>query len=203
MKEPSSLFNGKTFIVFAITFAVGYAAVSASINSQVSAARARDKAAVELISQKGVMAYDFTLPSLEGDKISLSSLRGKWVFLNFWATWCGPCVVEMPMMNKLYNELKNEPFEMIAVSIDEAPADKVKRFAKELEIDFTVLLDRSNDAARQYGIISIPFTLIINPKGEIVTKASGMREWDSPEVIDYLRGLMKDTPPAELSEETA
>ncbi|MGK7346350.1 MAG: peroxiredoxin family protein [Candidatus Nitrospinota bacterium M3_3B_026] len=184
------IFGGRTFLVLAATFALGYMAASADIDKRGRAAEAGSSVGAALAAKEDVVAPDFTLPSISGGDISLSNLRGKWVFVNFWATWCGPCVVEMPMMNKLHKKLAGKPFEMVAISIDDLPAERVRQFVEEMGLDFTVLLDRDNKTSRMYGIVSIPQTYIIDPEGRIVSKANGMREWDSPEVVDYFKDLI-------------
>lgn len=185
------IFGGRTFIVLAATFALGYMAASGTIEGQ---ARSAKTAMWKAAADGEVIAPDFTLPSISGGEVSLSGLRGKWVFVNFWATWCGPCVVEMPMMNRLNKKLAGKPFEMVAISIDDLPPEKVRQFVEEMELDFTVLHDRNSETSRMYGIVSIPQTYIIDPEGRIVSKANGMREWDSPEVVDYFEDLMKEGP---------
>ena len=140
-------------------------------------------------------APDFKLPSISGGEVSLSGFRGKWVFVNFWATWCAPCVLEMPMMNDLYHEFKNENFEMLAISIDTPSAlDGVRRFVKKSGFDFTVLLDKDKQAQSAYGVFSIPKTFMVDPDGRVAAVAGGMREWNNQEMIKYLRDLMNEKP---------
>jgi len=94
---------------------------------------------------KGVPAPNFSLPDLEGKKVSLTDFKGKVVLLNIWATWCAPCVEEMPSMEKLYQELKGEDFELLAISVDESGAEAVKPFLEKLKIGFPVLLDTKGE----------------------------------------------------------
>ena len=82
--------------------------------------------------EEKIPAPDFTLMTMDNKKISLKDFRGKYVFLNFWATWCGPCIDEMPSMERFYQKFKSKKnFEMLAVSIDKGGAEVVKRFVKE------------------------------------------------------------------------
>ena len=85
---------------------------------------------------KGVPALNFTFPGLDGKKVSLADYKGKVVLLNIWATWCAPCVAEMPSMEKLYQELKDEGFELLAVSVDESGAEVVTPFMKKHKLVF-------------------------------------------------------------------
>lgn len=139
-----------------------------------------------------VEAPPFSLPSLSGKKVSLSDYRGKWVFVNFWATWCGPCVIEMPALNTLFHKFKGDRFDMVAISIDDVDIKAVEKFVNDLKVDFTVLYDDKKDVQKAYGIRSVPMTFMINPNGAVVAKANGMREWDHPEMLEFLRGLMDD-----------
>ena len=138
-------------------------------------------------------APDFTLANvMGGGQTTLSSLKGKWVFINFWATWCNPCVYEMPMMNTLYNKMKKDGMMMLAVSVDEGPVAPVKQFAVKYKLDFTILHDPDNGVMRRYGVKSIPRTYVVDPDGNIQAAAEGLRDWDTPEMVQFFRDLMDD-----------
>ncbi len=141
------------------------------------------------IKEKSI-APEFMLPDLSGGEVKLSDYRGQWVFINFWATWCGPCVVEMPMMNRLNKILEKEKFKMLAINMEDIDPDRVKKFVKKLKVDFDVLLDRQGEVGRLYGVRSIPMTYMVNPKGEVEAIANGMREWDDPKMVQFFRDLM-------------
>jgi thiol-disulfide isomerase/thioredoxin len=144
------------------------------------------------IPQNKVEAIDFELEDLDGNTRSLSSFRGKVVFLNFWATWCGPCRIEMPSMQRVYNELKDEGFEIVAVDLRE---DKrvVKKFVKEYELTFPVLLDKTGTVGGIYSARSIPTTYIIDRDGFIVGRMIGAREWDTEEIQAVFRGILENS----------
>ncbi|MBI5814671.1 MAG: redoxin family protein [Nitrospinae bacterium] len=142
--------------------------------------------------EAAVPAPPFSLMSLGGKPVTLKSQRGKWVFVNFWAKWCGPCVAEMPMIENLAKKMKGRPFEILAINVDDEEPDAIKTFMSRKGLTFTVLLDRNGTASESYGINALPMTFLVNPSGEVVAKALGPREWDSPEMLDYLTGLMKD-----------
>ena len=138
-------------------------------------------------------APDFTLPDImNGDKVTLSALKGKWVFLNFWATWCTPCVIEMPMMEKLYKEMRKEGMEMLAISVDEGSPAMVKEFIDRYKFTFTILHDPENSVMREYGVRSIPKTYFVDPDGNVQAKAEGVREWDNPEMLKFFRQVMAE-----------
>lgn len=139
----------------------------------------------------GLPAPNFTLPMLDGQMVSLSDYQGKVVFLNIWATWCGPCREEMPSMQKLYEELQNEDFEILAVSIDILGAKVVAPFMKELKLSFPALLDPKGNIQNLYSTTGVPETIIIDKKGIIVQKIIGPRDWSSPDAISYFRSLIQ------------
>lgn len=119
----------------------------------------------------GDKAYDFSLLDKEGNEISLSSLRGKVVFLNFWASWCGPCKMEMPHMQKVYEEYKDKDVVILAVNItasEKNGIEGVNNFLKENKYTFPVLYDKDGSVSEKYRISAIPTTYIINRDGIII-----------------------------------
>jgi thiol-disulfide isomerase/thioredoxin len=133
----------------------------------------------------------FELEDLDGTAHSLSDHLGKVVFLNFWATWCGPCRIEMPSMERLHRKFKDEGFEILAVDLQESK-DQVRRFADELDLTFTILLDKTGTVGAQYGARSIPTTYLIDREGNIFARAIGAREWDTPQMIDLFRRILRE-----------
>ena len=113
----------------------------------------------------GDIAPDFELPTLDGAQLRLSSLRGKVVLLNFWATWCGPCRKEMPHLQRLREEYPEDRFALIGV-VDEKP-DEVREFLAEREITYPSLFDKEHDVFRTYGVTGIPMTVVIGTDGKI------------------------------------
>ena len=135
---------------------------------------------------------DFNLLDLTGKRVILSGLKGKIVFLNFWATWCSPCREEMPSMQKLYARFKDKDFAMVAVSLNE-PASAVKKFFKDYNLTFTALLDSDGELMSPYGIRGIPNTFIIDRDGTIIGKAFGPRKWDDQKAIALFDHLINKT----------
>ncbi len=158
--------------------------------------------AVVVLSQKrkfepvhaGTEAIEFTLPDLDGKPVRLSDFRGKVVFLNFWATWCKPCEDEIPSMQILYESLKDQPFEIVAVSVDTEGPDVVKKFVKEYGITFTVLHDRKGKVKEEYKTTGVPETFIIDQNGVIAEKIWGPRDWTDPRNIKTIRELLESGP---------
>jgi peroxiredoxin len=142
--------------------------------------------------EAGRMAADFKLQDLHGNTISLSSLRGKVVFLNVWATWCGPCREEMPAIESLYEEFSNDKnFKVVAVSQDTMGSRAVLPYVKKSGIKFTVLLDPSNQVGEAYDVSGIPETFIIGRDGRIVAHHVGPYDWSSSEMREALEELIK------------
>jgi peroxiredoxin len=137
-----------------------------------------------------VNAIDFSVKSLSGKTHTLSEFQGKVVFLNFWATWCGPCKVEVKDIETLYNTLKNEDFTVMALDIRES-RKKVLQFMKKYDIDFPVYLDEKAAVSSQYGVSGIPTTFIIGPDGKVAGWAIGPRPWGGKDSVDLMRSLMK------------
>ena len=142
-------------------------------------------------AKKGVDAPAFTLPGLDGSMVSLADYKGKTVLLNIWATWCPPCVAEMPSMEKLYQELKNEDFEILAVSIDVTGSNEVAPFMKKHRLSFPALIDTQGTLKDLYQATGVPESFIIDKDGIIAEKIIGPREWATPDVINYFRNLIQ------------
>jgi len=133
---------------------------------------------------------EFRLADLNGKKISLSDFRGKIVFINFWATWCGPCRVEMPAMQKLHTRFKDQNFAMVTINLQE-PARKVREFVDRYKLTFTVLLDSQGETGSRFGIRALPTTFILDKSGRIMGQALGAREWNSKKAIALFKHLIE------------
>jgi len=131
------------------------------------------------------------LKDMNGKKVRLKDYRGKVVLLNFWATWCGPCVDEMPFLEKLHLHFKDADFILLAVSLREKK-ETVKKFIDENKLTFKILLDPQGKTMGSFGIWSIPATFIVDKKGALVGKAIGPRNWTGKEVKGLLTSLMKE-----------
>ena len=134
-------------------------------------------------------APDFSLKDAYGKSLSLSSLKGKVVLVNFWATWCPPCKAEMPSMNRLYNEIRSRGFEIVAISTDNS-ISPVKDFLAKNRIDFPVLFDETKSVTRQYHVFSMPTTFLIDRGGMIVEKFYGEEDWTDPVIRKKIERLL-------------
>ncbi len=157
----------KTLIVL-----IGLLGLAVVVVVLVSAMGGRPKIA----PKEGPLAIDFTLKDLNGKTHTLSDYRGKFVFLNFWTTWCPPCKKEMPSMQKLYKDSDKEKFVMLAVNAKEAK-NVVQAFANKNGYTFPILLDSGYKVGGEYRVQAIPLTFLIDKEGRVVGKICGAREW--------------------------
>jgi peroxiredoxin len=140
----------------------------------------------------GYLAPDFALPDLAGRTVRLSDFRGrKAVFLNFWATWCPPCRAEMPTMERAYQAYRDRGLEILAVSVDTGPKDRVAAFTQELKLTFPALLDPDMAILYAYRIPGLPGSVLIDRRGVIQSVEIGFRDWDTPESRDKLERLLR------------
>jgi peroxiredoxin len=140
---------------------------------------------------EGKLAPDFTLKDLSGRPVQLSSLKGKVVLVNFWATWCPPCREEVPSLVKMNQMMQGKPFQLLAISIDEGGKDAVTSFFKKAGAELPALLDTDGAVSRRYGTTGVPETFVIDTKGVIMKKVVGGLDWSSPEVLAALEDLGK------------
>lgn len=131
--------------------------------------------------KKKVIAPDFELESLDGTKIKLSETRDKNVLLNFWATWCGYCVLEMPDLQKLQEAYKDDLL-ILTVNVGESK-ETVEQFMKDNNLDLKVVLDEKMNVANTYGVRSYPTTVAINKKGEVISGYIGMLTYEQMEQL--------------------
>jgi peroxiredoxin len=142
----------------------------------------------------GLPAPDFTFPGLDGKMVSLSDYRGHIVLVNVWATWCPPCVDEMPSMERLYKELKGENFEILAISIDALGTKAVAPFMKKYNLSFPALMNPGGTIKTLYQTTGVPESFIVNQEGILINKIIGPRDWAAPEIIGFFRDLLQKPP---------
>jgi peroxiredoxin len=143
--------------------------------------------------KKVIPAGDFTLQNMDEEKISLSDYRGKVVLLNFWATWCPPCVREMPSMERLQERIGKDKFNVIALNQMEEP-DDVFAFTGQLELEptFDILFDSESKVSQAYAVRGLPTTYLIDKKGNIRYRAVGGRDFDHAEVLKIIKKLIAE-----------
>ena len=140
---------------------------------------------------EGIDIIDFTLPFLDGTDFTLSDLRGKVVFLNFWATWCPPCRDEMPSMESLYQRFKDSGLEIIAVNLLESRRE-VSAFMEQYNLSFPAVFDLRGSVGSTYGAHAIPTTYIIDRRGLAVARLVGSIDWYTPSVIAAFEALLAE-----------
>lgn len=152
---------------------------------------------------RGAKAPAFDLPRLamsagelaETDEpvamtLSLDSLMGRVVLVNFWATWCEPCEREMPAMERMVKALPEDRFELVAVAIDDDEA-LVRAFQDRYALSFPIVLDLDQAVSNAYQTMGVPESLLIDQQGRIVERYVGPREWDEPEYVERIRALIE------------
>ena len=153
----------------------------------------------------GVLAENFTwisppgavpatpITRADGQQTTLAAFQGRVVLLNFWATWCAPCIREMPSLDRLQAELKGEGLEVVAVSEDFAGLDLVGPFFERLKLEnLAIYLDSDNALGKEFGIAGLPTTLLIDRAGRVVGGLEGPAEWDSDEAIALIRHYLQE-----------
>jgi thiol-disulfide isomerase/thioredoxin len=128
--------------------------------------------------------YELSFADLQRNPVSLARYRGKILLLNFWATWCPPCIREMPSMTRLQQRFGTNEFVVVAVNVGESP-EAIELFRKRLDttLDFQLLLDESGRAFRELGIPGLPMSYLYGRDGQLLETITGGHDWDSPERI--------------------
>lgn len=136
-------------------------------------------------------AIEFELQDLSGKWHTISQYEGKAIIITFWATWCIPCRVEMPSMQRAWEQFEKGKVIMLGINVGEE-ADAISDFLDEVPVEFPILLDKDSSTMRQWYVIGLPTTYVVNPAGKIVYKAIGGREWDDPYFISAITALYKN-----------
>jgi thiol-disulfide isomerase/thioredoxin len=132
--------------------------------------------------------YNWTMKSLDGKDFNMTEARGKVVFLNFWATWCAPCVAEMPSIQRLYDKAKKD--QVIFVCVTEEESSKVIGFIKEKGFTFPIYM-MSGKPPAVFKTRGIPATFILSPEGKVAFSHVGSAKWDDERSIEFIKGLLK------------
>jgi thiol-disulfide isomerase/thioredoxin len=121
------------------------------------------------------LAPDFSLEQLDGKTMRLSDLRGKAVLLNFWATWCGPCKIEMPWFVELQNQYASQGLQIVGVAMDDASKEDIGKFAKDMGVNYPILIGKESVGDQYGGVPALPESFLIGRDGKIVDKIIGLR----------------------------
>jgi cytochrome c biogenesis protein CcmG, thiol:disulfide interchange protein DsbE len=137
----------------------------------------------------GERAPDFNLTADDGSGFRLDDYHGKVVLLNFWATWCPPCVQEMPSLNRLHERLQDKGFVVLGVSVDQE-REAYQQFLQQVHVSFPTVRDPERGAASRYGTMKYPESYLINREGIVMRKYIGEENWDRPEILNYLSSIL-------------
>ena len=140
------------------------------------------------------VAPDFSLESLEGKTMRLSDFRGKAVLLNFWATWCGPCKIEMPWFVELQQKYGSQGLQVVGVAMDDASKEDIAKFAKDMGVNYPVLIGKEAVGDSYGGIPALPETFFIGRDGKVVDKILGLR--GKAEIEDAIKKALNTQPTA-------
>jgi cytochrome c biogenesis protein CcmG, thiol:disulfide interchange protein DsbE len=151
---------------------------------------AKDKKSAGKIITTGDKALEFRLPDMKGQLVNLSDFRGKIVIVHFWATWCPPCVEEIPTLAYLNQELAGGDFAMLAISVDEGGAKAVGSFLKQKGLNVPVLLDPDRATSARYGTFKFPETYILDREGIVRYKIIGPSNWRDPLAAKLIKDMM-------------
>ena len=132
---------------------------------------------------------DWSLVNQKGNREKLSDYRGQVVLINFWATWCPPCVFEMPSLQRLYHQFEGKNFKVLAVAVDEGGWGAIGAFLKRVPVEFPLFWDQTGAVADLYGVSRLPESYLIDPQGLVIKRFSGPVEWDSPETVRLIEQL--------------
>ena len=166
MKRNALVFSAVVVTVAAMIYTGAY-------KSRMSSVQALDK---ESLSGQivGKQAPDFELETLDGKKVKLSDYKGKAVLLNFWATWCGPCKIEMPWFVQFEKDYRDQGFEIVGVAMDDSKKEAIADFAKEMGVNYTILRGKESVGELYGGVMGLPTSFYIGRDGKIVGEHQGL-----------------------------
>jgi len=136
-------------------------------------------------------APDFTLTDRDGEIVSLSALRGKVVLINFWATWCGPCRTEMPLLEALYKRYESLGFELLGVNVEENSRD-ADTFLRDSPVTFPILYDPKNQVSQLFDVAAMPSTVLVDREGNVRFLHHGYQEGYENTYQDQIRALIRE-----------
>ncbi len=147
--------------------------------------------------EEGTPAPDFTLPDIQEDQpaISLSALRGKTVYVDFWASWCTPCLRSMPLINDLYVKYRERGFEVVAINVDD-PVEDGREFLLDTPLDYLIAADTDSAVLDQYGVIGMPTSYLIDPQGVVRLVHIGFKDKDIEIIEQEITAVLDEASPS-------
>jgi peroxiredoxin len=137
------------------------------------------------------VAPDFTLPARSGGQVRLEELKGQVVMINFWATWCGPCRQEMPLLEQIHAKYEPLGFTMLGVNVEPDSAE-AEKWLKGVPVSFPILFDRENAVSARFGVEAMPSSVLIDREGRVRHVHRGYKPGDEAVYADLIRGLVKE-----------
>lgn len=154
-----------------------------------------------VVLEPGGPAPSLELPRMRGGTLSLAELRGQVVLVNIWATWCAPCVKEMPSLQRVYEEYADDGLEIVAVAVDDRPGERqpdgsveglVSEFVERLGLTFPIVLDPTGGTERRFDTEYLPTTVLIDRQGRVRHREIGGRFWDQAPYVDMVESLLEE-----------
>lgn len=136
-----------------------------------------------------IAAPDFNQPDQSGQKHTLADYQDKVLVVNFWATWCPPCIREMPSLDRLQQQLKDQGLEVIGVNMGETP-ERIATFTDRIKVGFPLLYDEDMTMTMNWEVQHLPTTFIVNRAGEIIYAVVGDKPWDDPAIAEQIQALL-------------
>jgi peroxiredoxin len=156
-----------------------------------AAALAGSLTVTSLVGASASMAPAFSLPSRSGDTVALAQLKGKVVMLNFWASWCGPCRQEMPLLEQMHKRYSSLGFTLVGVNVD-ANSKDAEEWLGKTPVTFPVLFDRESKVSKMYDVSAMPSTVFIDRQGNVRYLHRGYKAGDEGEYLNQIRALLKE-----------
>ncbi|MGQ9508369.1 MAG: TlpA disulfide reductase family protein [Thermodesulfobacteriota bacterium] len=139
------------------------------------------------------LAPDFTLKTIKGQEITLSSLKGKVILLDFWATWCGPCKESIPHLIAIYKDFQNKGVEVIGLSMDRGEEKIIHNFVNSFDIPYPILI-APDDLAKKYGVTGLPTTFLIDKEGKVRDRIVGFNTAIAQKIVTQISHLVSEKP---------
>lgn len=135
---------------------------------------------------------EFSLDDIQGQQHTLSDYSGKVVLVNFWASWCPPCIHEMPELKKLKKHFSNQPFEIVVINVGEKKY-KVRKFTKVIKLDLPILLDTASDTFNNWGVKTLPTSFLIDNEGKVRYRVRGNPGWELDETLTIIERMLQES----------
>jgi peroxiredoxin len=161
------------------------------VNCLRATALAATLAVSSLVGASSSLAPGFTLPSRSGDTVALDKLKGQVVMLNFWASWCGPCRHEMPLLDQMYKRYSALGFTLLGVNV-EADTKDAEKWLAQTPVTFPVVFDKENKVSKLYDVNAMPSSVFIDRKGNVRYLHRGYKDGDESEYLNQIRALLKE-----------